>query len=293
VARRPYHIIGASLCRMLIGVWMLLFYLQSWNIRHFIWGNDGPVDYAEFLEDVRLVGGYSLLLYSEDARLLDALCTLGVLASCAVMVGLFTRLSMSVGAILLWSFHVRNEFILDGGDNLGRILLIFMCLMQTDRLSVDRGLFRANRLSAYRATTHNVCLAIILVQVSLLYLSASLSKVSGPLWQNGTALYYVIRREAYGNPHTLGHYDSSNYFLVTIATYGVVGIQLAFPFLVWVKRVRPWIVGGLVALHVAIGYEMGLVRFSLIMIAVLATALPDETYRRLHAWVAWGVGVML
>jgi len=55
-------------------------------------------------------------------------------------------------------------------------------------------------------------------------------------------------------------------------------IELGFPFLVW-TRLRPWMVMGAAGLHFGIGTFMGLIVFSLFMMAMLLCYLPGAAIR--------------
>lgn len=123
--RRMHHRVGASLARIMYGFWFLSYDLQSFEIRHFIWGELGPVTHDMFLRDLKLLGGFSLLTYSSSPLWFEALFFLGIISAILVIAGLFTHISMIFSLTLLWSFHTRNEYILDGGDNIARIIIFF------------------------------------------------------------------------------------------------------------------------------------------------------------------------
>jgi hypothetical protein len=117
----------------------------------------------------------------------------------------------------------------------------------------------------------------IQIQLCLLYFSSSLNKVTGQLWQNGTALYYVLLSEEYSNP-AFGPWLADKYVFITLASYATIGVQLSFPYLVWTRRFRVPIICGLILMHLGIGFQMGLARFSLVMISTLLLLIPDEAY---------------
>jgi hypothetical protein len=284
--RRPYNRIGASVARIAYGTWLLFFYFQSLPIRHFVWGEAGPNPHEDFLRYVSLAGEFSLLTYSASPWWLDALLVLAILSSITFLIGLYTKASLVVAVTLLWSFHARNPYILDGGDNLGRIVLIFFILLKSsDHFAVDRWRRRRRQRSTPASNLlHNFALYAITVQYCLLYLTAGLSKVAGPLWQNGTAIYYVLKCKTFSNP-ILGPPLSRDYLWITIATYLTVATQCSFPYLVWSRRWRVPIILAMILLHVGIAVLMGLVHFSLGVIAGLLLLIPNESYCRILSLV--------
>jgi hypothetical protein len=60
VSRRQNRI-GAAVVRIGYALWILSFYLQSLEIRDFMWGEAGPLPYELFQEHVEMTGDYSLL----------------------------------------------------------------------------------------------------------------------------------------------------------------------------------------------------------------------------------------
>jgi hypothetical protein len=257
---------------------VLSYYLQSLEIRHFIWGERGPVTHDIFLKDLVSMGGFSLLTYSSSPLYLEVLFIAGLISAISVIIGLFTTTSLLLSLILLWSFHMRNEYILDGGDNIGRIILFFLLFMDCSTyFSLDSQLTRQKRVKPILNILHNSSLYAITFQFCFLYLSSSLAKISGPVWQNGTAIYYVLKSNAYSNP-AWGSVLSSSYFFITVASYSVIALQGAFISLIWTKHWRVPIILALMLMHICIGYQLGLARFSIAMIAVLLLLIPDGFY---------------
>jgi len=67
-------------------------------------------------------------------------------------------------------------------------------------------------------------------------------------------------------------------------TGGVVftlAVEIGFPFLVWNRRLRWLMVSGAVLLHAGIAVFMGLVSFSLMMLALLVCFIPPASVRQL------------
>jgi hypothetical protein len=145
--------------------------------------------------------------------------------------------------------------------------------------SLDRLRHRKSSVIGLRNLLHNAAFFCILIQLCMLYLSSSLAKITGPLWQNGTALYYVLLSEEYSNP-ALGPWLAQNYFMITLATYATIGVQLSFPFLVWTSKWRVPIICAIIFMHLGIGLQMGLARFSMVMISTALIFIPDQAYHR-------------
>lgn len=277
--RRPQHRIGASLTRAVYGLWLLLFYLQAFPIRDFIWGGKGPITDTNFIQGMAFTKEFSFFTYSASPLWLNLLILAGMASALCLMLGVFVRGSLVLSLLLLFSFHARNGYILDGGDNIGRIVLVFLTFMDCSTFLSVRPRRGGLGPTPLANVLHNIAYRAIALQYCFLYLSSSFAKIAGPLWQNGTALYYVLKSSEFSRT-TLASVLSRNYVIVTIASYCVVGLQVAFPFFFCVKPLRVALIVGLVVMHVGIAYFMGLVRFSTVMIAGLLLFIPDESYRR-------------
>lgn len=158
--------------------------------------------------------------------------------------------------------------IADGGSNLMRLLLLYLAvgnvLAVPDRLGVPVG-----------ACARNLTLVACRLQIALVYLCAGFYKLTGHLWTNGMALYYIGQSD-YATDSALT--DMLTHPLVSfVACYSVVAFQVSFPFAVF-SRLRKLALGFGVLFHVLIIVTLGLTCFGLAMIiSYLAFARERET----------------
>src|SRR5262249_55132942 len=76
-----------------------------------------------------------------------------------------------------------------------------------------------------------------------------------------------------------------NYWLVNIASYAPVLIEIAFPFMIWQRRSRPYLLAAAIFLHLQILVFMRLVYFSSVMILGHMSFVRPEWLARLgEAW---------
>jgi predicted DCC family thiol-disulfide oxidoreductase YuxK len=114
-------------------------------------------------------------------------------------------------------------------------------------------------------------------------MSTGLYKVMGELWQNGTAIYYILRVDEFSWPGVAELIYRSPY-LVVLGTYGTVLFEVAFlPALFnrWTRYAAAF--AGLV-FHTGIALLMGLVTFGWSMLSVYPLLLTDAEYRHLSHW---------
>jgi hypothetical protein len=236
-----------------------------------------------------LAGGQpSLYVLSSSAVYADILYFALLTAAILFTIGWHTRTITVIFFVLLWSLHARNPLATNGGDNLARIILVYLVFAQVgahwslDSLRARRRLASGRprrRERVIGTVAHNAALIACVAQVCVLYATSSLFKVQGEMWQNGTALYYILRTADYNSWPEVTVFVYQWPIVVVGATYAAVFVQLCLPFALvnrWVKAVLlPLVLG----MHVAIGILMGLPFFSLYMVVTDLFFLTDRDLR--------------
>ncbi|MFF4603971.1 hypothetical protein ACFY12_14715 [Streptomyces sp. NPDC001339] len=269
----PAAVTGASGTRALLGFVGFMFYASQYGERSYLFGPDAVYPWQDFIEGLHANDTFSLYAWSTSGTWFEVLFHLGMFAALAVTFGVGGRLVLALHWVLLWSVYQRQPLILDGGDNLAWIILPMLLLTHCyARFSFPLGLVRrwAGRVpGAIRAvspTLHNLGVAAIGVQICLLYVVSGLAKVQGQMWQDGTALFYVLRIPEFEWPG-VSRLLYENDMLVVVGTYAATLFMVYFPLGVLVPRLRPWAALGSIGLHVSIALLMGLTSFALTMVA--------------------------
>lgn len=278
-------LIGASVFRIVAGLTILYQYLINYFDRYYLYGPNAAWSFDAFRDYLRESGSFSLYAFSEHRLYFDLLYHLGLVVTTFWVVGWHTRLMTFLTCVFFWSLHERTPILWDGGDNLLQIVLIYACFAHLGaHLSFDAERVRMRRAhdNAIRwpgAMLHNAAMLAIAIQLSLLYLVSGLAKVQGEMWQSGTALYYVLRTGEFGWP---GYAELIylNVPLMVALTYLTVAFQVSFPFLFWLNRyTRLMALAAGCMFHLGIAAMMGLITFSLFMIAVELMLITDREYR--------------
>ncbi|MDF3298397.1 hypothetical protein [Streptomyces tropicalis] len=137
-------------------------------------------------------------------------------------------------------------------------------------------------LPSVSTVLHNLAAFLIVFQTAVLYFAAGYGKITGKMWQDGVAMYYISRITGFETSTTYAHL-MSNAFVGTAVCHVTIFIEVALPFAVlsarpWVRKVNTMALEGL---HVGIMVCMGLVCFGLLMIGADGTCLRGEEYRSL------------
>lgn len=281
-------LIGLALFRVLTGLCLTYWYCIHYHQRSYLWGPTGVVP----LELWRDSGSLSLYALSPSRFWFEATYHLGILAAILWTLGWRTRLTGIAAFVFRYSLYTRNTLIAHGGDNVSVIVHLYLLAANAGAvLSLDA----ANRSAMSRSEAsdsfaeqveglvHNAALVAAVTQVCVMYTVAGLHKVTGPMWQSGTALYYIMRTQEFGSPYSELVYR--NQYLVVAGSYATVAFQLGFlPALLNRYARYVWLLGG-VLFHAAIAVFMGLTTFSWLMVAIYPLFLTDAEWVRIRRWL--------
>jgi predicted DCC family thiol-disulfide oxidoreductase YuxK len=191
------------------------------------------------------------------------------------------------------SYDYRNPMLFYGVDKILAGLLIILCFAPIGRaLSLDRvravRAAKRNSLTAtlppFRSRWAGGCIRLMQIQMAVLFFFSGVEKLAGDDWWSGDAVWYVFTTDEHYIPAILGVF-ASQYWLVNLATYGTIIIELAFPFLIWQRKTRPYLLAAAAVLHIQFAILMGLFYFSFVMMMGHMSFVRQEWLTRLGA--AW------
>jgi hypothetical protein len=217
--------------------------------------------------------------------------------------GLWTRITSVLSWCGVLSYIMRAPTTVFGMDTMMGILLFYLMIGPSGAaLSLDRLLqvWREKRRHGpgyvpappAPSVLAGFVLRCVQVHFCFIYLASGTSKLLGGRWWNGTAIWYCLANYSFA-PMTVGAYYETLVFLckhrwlweiaMTSSVVFTLFVEIGFPFLVWIPRLRWLMVAGAVLLHTGIGLGMGLVTFSLFMLVLVLSFIPGEAVRHLLA----------
>ncbi len=301
--KRALH--GTALARILAGCSVLGILTTNFRVREMMFGQASvwnlPLQkQAEFWPPhiVEHMGNSVFTVYYLGVMLLAVLFILGW----------HTRL---IGPLMLIG-HVslieRISILGDQGDNILRVGVFLLCFMHTSEFWSLDARRRARTTPAPRPRSivgivkdlynsqfvwprwfsnaiHNLALAMLGFQLILIYISAGMFKVQGPLWQHGTAIYYPMQLQEYKPFPFLTNLMTHYGVMIGLATYVVVFTQLYFPVLLLRTFTRRLAISLVIIFHLSIAVLMALPWFSLSMIGFDAIWVSSGTLMALDRWL--------
>lgn len=221
-------------------------------------------------------------------------CLLLLIASLATMVGYRTRLVSVVAVLCLIAIQRTNTTVFNSGDLVLRQIGVAVALSPCGLLwSIDAR--RARRRSPgagwpvpWRAPW---AMRLLQLQVAVGYFLSAWSKLRGSTWADGTAVGAALRiddLQRFAAPEWL----FSQIGLLNLLTWTTLAFEGSFLFLVWNRRLRPWVLGVGVVFHLGIDLFLDVGFFSVALLLVYLTFLFPEVADRLVGRVdPLGVGL--
>ena len=190
------------------------------------------------------------------------------------------------------SYDYRNITLAYGADSIVACLLFILCLAPIGRaLSLDRlravRAAKRGRLEAapppFASPWAGACSRLMQIQMAVLFFYSGTEKIRWDEWWSGDAIWLVFTTYEFYNPILL-HLLARQYWLVNVATYATILIEVAFPFLIWQRRTRPYLLAAAIFLHLMFAVLMGLLYFSFVMITGHMSFVRPEWLHALGAW---------
>jgi predicted DCC family thiol-disulfide oxidoreductase YuxK len=276
----PMNLVGARLLQVGVGLTILFRWITELRFTQYFYGPEGVgmgstvgwLGNVGFQVDAWAFSYYGVWVWV-------GLWGLGALG---LVLGYQTRVAACL-ALVGYLFAETRSITHDGGDNILRIVLLFMVFL-LDR-STLQSIQTPNPTSRVHMAVfvHNLAVLAIYAQICLLYMVSGSTKLSGEVWFNGTALYYVSHVDWFAPPWAWLQEAYKNAWIVTLGTYAALLYQVGFPFMLLHRWHIAWVVLG-IGFHLGIGVSMGLVSFSMAMIALIMFTLRDSEWAKLQAW---------
>jgi predicted DCC family thiol-disulfide oxidoreductase YuxK len=285
-----------EITRIGIGAALLLNYGAASSYLFDFWGEGGVMPREVVWEDRTDPWVQSLFFYFSAHWQWIAFHVVFLLCCAALVLGWRTSWVKWLVLIGHISYAYRAPLIAYGVDKILACLLVILCVAPIGRaMSLDRvRAVRAAKLTdlaaappSYASPWAGACIRLMQIQMAALFFYTAIGKLRGDDWWNGDAIWIVFTTGDHYNRLVLDLL-ASHYWLVNIATYSTILIEIAFPFLIWQRHTRPYLLAAALALHLQFAVLMGLFYFSFVMVMGHMSFVRPEWLARLgEAWKRW------
>ena len=282
-----------EIARIGIGAALLLHYGMATPYLLLFWGDDGWLPRDLLGEEITSHWVQSIFFYFTAPWQWAAFHTLFLLSCVAFILGWRTTWIKWLVLIGQLSYAHRNPGLVYGVDSILACLLLILCFAPIGRaLSLDRvrevRRAKLENLDASPPTFTSpwafACTRLMQIQMAVVFFFSGAEKIRGDPWWKGDTVWLVFTLDEYYNKPVLDLL-ASHYWLVHVATYGTILIEIAYPFLIWQRDSRPYMLAAAIFLHLQFALLMGLIYFSFVMIMGHMSFLCPEWLNALGA--AW------
>jgi predicted DCC family thiol-disulfide oxidoreductase YuxK len=282
-----------EIARIGIGAALLVNYGAASAYLFDFWGEGGFVPRALVLDDRTNDWIQSVFFYFTAPWQWIAFHVLFLICCATLMLGWRTSWVKWIVLIGHVSYAYRNPIIAYGVDKILACLLLILCVapigraISLDRVRAVRAAKRKNLAAApppYASPWAGACIRLMQIQMAAVFFYSAVGKLRGDDWWDGDAIWVVFTTGDHYNRLVLDLL-ASHYWLVNVGTYGTILIEIAFPFLIWQRRTRPYFLVLALLLHLQFAVLMGLFYFSFAMAMGHTSFVRPEWLARLGA--AW------
>lgn len=190
-----------------------------------------------------------------------------------LVLALMLKVNYFIAALIFWlSLNLsRLAYPFVNGSDYVLNLFLFLSVF----LSVTP-VFKSEVLRKNQIVIANFALLICRIQLCLIYLLSGFDKVTSSAWRSGDAIHSIVNLEFFMNPHITIPASKSFYLMIA---WVVILFELAFPVLIWFKRLRIYVLSAGILFHLIIIFVLSLPDFGLIMLLLYTLFIPWRTNR--------------
>ncbi|MDT0307094.1 HTTM domain-containing protein [Streptomyces sp. DSM 44917] len=234
ITRRALGAHQTAVVRIGFAVTVLVFLVREWPHRHELYGPDSPWGYDLATRFVDSNGAFTILLWSDALPWFELIYHLTMAACVALLLGWRTRASSMLFMIGVLSLQNRSVFMGDGGDNVIKLMALYLVLTRCGQVWSLDARRRARRAQAGRHPTDDpVGIALWAVLGALLLAALLTGKLDSPVWAAFFAgmwlvhgFWWLVRRHAPGEPRIvadiLGNLTHNAALLVIMAEVCII-----------------------------------------------------------------------
>ncbi|MBS1961101.1 MAG: hypothetical protein JST04_02710 [Bdellovibrionales bacterium] len=255
------------LFRFSLGILLFVAYVIRAIDNDFYFGANGVLDVGKMVENFPMKYRWSLLLWWPGKAMLWGSTVVFLVSLLTMALGFFPRVSALVAYLLHVSFMHRNMGIVYGLDMIATFFLFYLCFAKTSAAP--------SRKEDWSTLLTSVALRLCQIQVCVIYAFSGWEKLKGVAWWKGEAIWTVIANAQIARWQM--NWMSNFPLVITLLTYMTLLWEIYFPALIWIRKLRPWILIGGLGLHLGIGITVFIPYFSALMIiSYIGFLTPDE-----------------
>ncbi len=276
------HYIYLSIFRILISVHVFKKYLQ-------VFFNKDLITDATFLQGAPLDPVFQIMGIQQATifQNINIIISLILILSILFAFGIFRYITPLLLFISVEIVQRAYPFILNGGDNLLKFILLYMIFTDCYRY------FTVNNSKELKKDSisyfmNQISVLSIKIHLSLIYLVSALFKFNAKVWFSGVATYYTLQIERFKGTD-MNSVLAKNGTFVTLSTYVTLFWELLFPFLVWHKTGKYFVFALGIMIHLGIYIFMMIHDFEILFMMCYGFFITDEEWKKARLYLKRGI----
>lgn len=261
--------------RIAIGCWLLKEVCINWQSMDLLYGDAVFVVPKNNLLN-RLPGGFTWVQQHYMWFIVSY-----ILVICLNIFGIGRWFTALLLFLMVYVLQQMNAITGNGGDIMVRLVLLYLIFCNSYQYFVlvkEKNVYDDNR--RLQNLVSNLAAFSIMLQLCVAYFELGLAKLNDELWRNGEATYYALQMERFiGTP--INQYMVRYKWIDIGSNYAVLLFELAFPLLIWIKKLRkPLLLAGLL-FHCCVYFFLMIYGFQVIFILIYGLFLPNNTWLKI------------
>ena len=250
---RPTDALPLDILRILVGLVVFIYFLQTLLDAHNFSSPDGLIDH-ELSQSLFWFTRIGLFHPGLGLSFFQAIFVIACLCTWPVMLGYRVKLFTAIIYVIAVSTYRWNFLVMYVDDSIVHLALFWLLLLPVGRTLVLSD-WLADRKGAWERWKHQTvpgaAVRCLLFNFALIYLIAGLWKWTSPMWRDGTALYVILK-----TPISLSQdfWGPQHLPVLMFFNYGALILEPVFPLIFILRKGRRLKYALLVAL---LGFHVG------------------------------------
>jgi hypothetical protein len=262
----PKSALPVAAYRIMVGIMLIQFVILILPDAAVWYGPNGIVR-PESLPNLEVNVSLNILnLFPRSTAAVYTLFAVLFVASAALALGFRTRLAAFLIFMCLLTLYHRNPLNMNSGDTYVRQMMFWLIFAGSGQaLSLDKTFAdRKNKVAPYCALVAPWPQRMLQLQTCFVYAHSFYSKIVGPSWENGTAVYFssrLIDLKRFPLPFVF-----DQLWTCQLLTWGTLLLEYSFCTLIWVKPLRYPVIAVAIIFHLILDWHMNIPQFEWLMI---------------------------
>lgn len=265
---KPFYL---SFLRIAISFWLLKELYINWSSMELLYGQKIFIESEKKI--IKLLSFGSFLNFRAHISWFIFIY-MGVIV--LSIMGIGRRFTAVLLFIAVYLHQNINTTVLNGGDAFVRLILFYLIFTDSYKyFTLNKNREHSEEKMKLLNMVSNLAAFSIMLQLCFGYFALGLTKLIDPLWRSGEATYYAMMNERFmGTPYN--QWIAQHKWLDYSINYGTILFELLFPFIIWFKKLRRYLLVIGIIFHLCIYIFLMIYGFQIVFLLTYGLFLPND-----------------